>query len=307
MKATYEALVREYDTINKPYGVNVSVGAAPSTNINSGTSSRTVDIGGLPFVLDDNAREKKGINLSATATAFYSWRLGEATDLVAKGSVNVTKNIEDSEQDSLSFVLSPEVQTSFDRARFGIGPVLEYQLSGYDPYAFRYGIAAFAQVDLDATKRSTTQAKLLKQDYISEDFRDGYTFGLRNETEFKLSADTTATLISGFEREMTRRDFLDSNAFTVGAELSRHWDALGGIATTLGFEYRHQSFLGDYPLIAAPREDNRIKASVFISYDQFAFLGNKPSIGYEYVVNRSNVDMKEYVAHNFLIGVRKSF
>ncbi len=98
MKTTYATIVREYDAINKPYGVSVSVGAAPSTNINEGTSSRTVEIGGLPFVIDDDSRQKKGINLSASATAYYSFRLGETTDLVAKGSVFSNKNLEDSDR-----------------------------------------------------------------------------------------------------------------------------------------------------------------------------------------------------------------
>ncbi len=67
--------------------------------------------------------------------------------------------------------------------------MLEYQLRGYDAYALRYGIAAFAQVDIDRNLRSTTQAKILRQNYVSEDYRDGYAVSLRNEFEVLISND----------------------------------------------------------------------------------------------------------------------
>ena len=42
---------------------NLSLALAPDTNVNTSTSAQTVDIFGLPFQLDDQARAKSGIGV----------------------------------------------------------------------------------------------------------------------------------------------------------------------------------------------------------------------------------------------------
>ncbi len=73
---------------------SLSLALAPDTNVNTSTSAQTVDIFGLPFQLDDQARAKSGIGVVGTLTAeiqkplpHLKWIPGVATRLRVGGLV----------------------------------------------------------------------------------------------------------------------------------------------------------------------------------------------------------------------------
>lgn len=307
MLAAYEAFVDEYNAVNKPYGFSVSVGAVPSSNANSGASTDTVEIGGLSFELSDEAKAREGVNVMASASAYYLHHLGENVDLLGKGSVHLAKSLESRDRDELTFIASPEIQVQFDSARFGVGPLVEYQLSGYDAYALRYGIGGFYRRNFDHDISVAMQAKLLRQDYFEEDFRDGYKYAVQGSVGFALSASANGAFKLGYEKERTRRDYLDSDAYSLGFEVSNTWSQMADLTTNLSVQYRWQNFRGDYPLTGQPRKDERLTASISISHDKLQFWGISPSIGYEFIDNRSNLAIKSYTAHNFIVGVNRTF
>lgn len=307
MLAAYEAFIDEYNSINKPYGLSISVGAVPSSNVNNGTSTGTVEIGGLLFELSDDAKAHEGVNVTASVSAYYLHHLGENVDFLGKGAVHLSKSLETRDGDELTFIASPEVQVQFDSARFGVGPLVEYQLSGYDAYALRYGIGGFYRRNFRHDISLVVQAKLLRQDYFEDDFRDGHKYAFQGVVGLPLSASADGTFKLSYEREKTRRDYLDSDAYSVGFGLSNNWSGMAGLTTDLRVEYRWQNFRGDYPLTGYPRQDERLTASISISHEKLQFWGVSPSIGYEFIDNKSNVAIKSYTAHNFIIGVNRTF
>ena len=73
---------------------SLSLALAPDTNVNTSTSAQTVDIFGLPFQLDDEARAKSGIGVVGTFTSeiqrplrHLKWFPGSATRLRVGGLV----------------------------------------------------------------------------------------------------------------------------------------------------------------------------------------------------------------------------
>ncbi len=72
----------------KSWGIDVAVGVAPDTNINAGTASRTVNIYGLPFTLDDNARKQSGVGFAGSIGASYQIALDADTRLMVGGRFN---------------------------------------------------------------------------------------------------------------------------------------------------------------------------------------------------------------------------
>ncbi|WP_411037432.1 surface lipoprotein assembly modifier [Shinella sp. BYT-45] len=307
MRAAYEALVDEYNAVNKPYGLSISVGAVPSSNVNNGASTDTVDVGGLSFELSDDAKAREGVNVTATASVYYLHQLGENVDILGKGAVHLAKSLQSRDRDELTFIASPEVQIQFDSARFGAGPLVEYQLSGYDAYALRYGIGGFYRRNFDHDISLAMQAKLLRQDYFEDDFRDGHKYAFQGVVGFPLSASADGTFKFSYEKEKTKRDYLDSDAYSLGFGLSNTWSRMAGLTTNLSVQYRWQNFRGDYPLTGQPRQDGRLTASISISHEKLEFWGISPSIGYEFIDNKSNVAIKSYTAHNFIVGVNRTF
>ncbi|AIT81028.1 hypothetical protein JI59_15180 [Novosphingobium pentaromativorans US6-1] len=72
------ARFREAIRARRAWRFNVNIGIAPDTNINSATNKEQVDIFGLPFKLDDNARARSGIGMVAGGDASVRlWRFSK--------------------------------------------------------------------------------------------------------------------------------------------------------------------------------------------------------------------------------------
>jgi tetratricopeptide (TPR) repeat protein len=61
----------------KKWEAEISIAAAPDSNINAATTDDTVSLFGLPFVLDPTAQRKSGIGLSLAAGGTYRWQIAE--------------------------------------------------------------------------------------------------------------------------------------------------------------------------------------------------------------------------------------
>jgi outer membrane protein len=73
----------------RPFTFNTYVSAAPSTNVNNGSSLKTVyESNGAQIDIDPDSRKKSGIGFSTGASAGYSKRLGNNFSAVLGGSAN---------------------------------------------------------------------------------------------------------------------------------------------------------------------------------------------------------------------------
>tara|TARA_B100001179_G_scaffold228151_1_gene211789 strand:+ start:384 stop:1706 length:1323 start_codon:yes stop_codon:yes gene_type:complete len=306
LDATYKRYLDAYLKVHKPYGMKVSFGATPSTNANRGSAEETVDIGGLSFNLDDNAKAQEGVNLEATLSAFYLQQIGEDTDLLMQGAATLSKNTSSEDNDIVTLVASPQLQHRFDKGRFGIGPVAEYQFVGYAPYVARYGVAGSVSYKLTPDIIIQSQAKFVWQDYDKEDYRDGTKFTGLSRILFPVADQLTGDVSVRYEFERTQRDYLDSNLAGVGVGLTRKWERFD-LATSVSAEYAVREFDGNYPLAGYARKDEKLTLSVSASSNRFSIMGTRPSIGYEYVQNNSNIAIKSYNSHNILVGTKRSF
>lgn len=72
------ARFREAIRARRAWRFNFDIAIAPDTNINSATSKETVDLFGLPFKLDSNARAQSGVGLVASGDASVRiWRFAK--------------------------------------------------------------------------------------------------------------------------------------------------------------------------------------------------------------------------------------
>ena len=65
----------------KNWSYNFSIALAPDTNVNNGTSSKEADIFGLPFELNDDARQRSGTGVAVAASGEFAPRLGREVRL----------------------------------------------------------------------------------------------------------------------------------------------------------------------------------------------------------------------------------
>lgn len=307
VKQQYRRLKAEYENIYKPYGISLSMGAEPSTNINNGTAAKTVEVDGIRFLLDEDAQEHEGVNLSAELNGYYIHRLAEDIDLVAKGAIGFTKRLENADENILSLILAPELQWALERARWGLGPVLQYQEVGGESYIKRYGMGAFLLKNLKKNSSFLVRGQALRQDYTELDYRDGWRSNLDMRFKWRLGDSLSLSLLPGVELDRTQRRYLDYRAITLGGRIGRRFDALQGVYIELGASQRWQRYADEHPVFGKVRQDNRTVASLTFSHKRFKLFGVHPSIIFEHVRNHSNVDIYSYDANNLRFGISHAF
>ena len=76
----------------RPFTFSAYVSVAPSTNVNNGSSNKTIysPLFGADLDIDDESREQSGVGFSTGLSAGYSHRLGNDFSVVLGGGINAT-------------------------------------------------------------------------------------------------------------------------------------------------------------------------------------------------------------------------
>lgn len=307
VKADYEKLIESYDKTHKPYGVRVSVGAEPSSNINNGTQAETVSLAGYRFILDDEMRQREGVNITARAEAFYTHRLTEDMDVVIKTLSDLTKNVESDKSDIWSLQVAPSLRMLYPKGYVAAGPVLERIYLGYKPFMDRAGFEVGAMKLLSDRLRAAGQIRFLWQDYDELDYRDGNNLSFTAGLDLALTKRLRLSFTPAAQKEKTERDHLDFSSLTLGGTVSYKWPILGGLNTSLGAQYMWKDFRGDHFISGKPRLDRRRTFTVSLSSDKIQLFKVIPTIGLDIVRNDSSINIYQYDSVNMKFGLGKSF
>ena len=76
----------------RPFTFNAYVSVAPSTNVNNGSSNKTIysPLFGVDMNIDDDSREQSGVGFSTGVSAGYSHRLGNDFSVVLGGGASAS-------------------------------------------------------------------------------------------------------------------------------------------------------------------------------------------------------------------------
>ena len=114
------------DTIDarRPFSFNAYVSVAPSTNVNNGSSNKTIysPAFGADLDIDDQSREKSGVGFSTGLSAGYSHRLGNDFSVVLGAGVNANIYTE-SDYNSYNASQSAELRYLISGGFLGAGMV----------------------------------------------------------------------------------------------------------------------------------------------------------------------------------------
>lgn len=286
---------------NQPYGFSVSAALLPSSNFNRGSGQNSVGA----FEIDEDSKAQSGLGLSAGANAHYDFVSTDNDKVTVAISGNLKKYIATAEYDHLS--LSPTLTWShtFDDVTVSLGPTASYIWNGWEPYLLRYGIQGSVSKPLGTQDLVSATFAALKQDYVSLDYRDGYQLSgtLAIKHYFSPAANIVGTVGGTLER--TNRDHLDHNDLSVSLTVNQQWQ--GGLITSLFANYTNQDYLGNYPLIDEPRQDQAVQTGATISHRSINFAGFTPTLTYKYTRQLSNIAFHDYDSHDVSLGLSKNF
>lgn len=284
--------------------VRVKIALVPDTNINAATDDRTVELFGLPFSLNDAARERSGIGGLAEVNILNSHRLGGKTSLMSDLSLRHTEYDGSRFDDTILAAYSgPERAIKYGiismrvggfRRWFGQGAFnwgagvqarvfrrfnpnwsggLNTGLSwvGYDQNQARDGLSV--QIEPYVNRSIGTSGRLRIRFTFSEDF-----------AREKNQANVTYRYGVGFQRELPRHLLLDLHA-AVG---TRRFKAV------------------QFPF-GVRRKDDFYSAGATLTLREVRILGSALSVSYRYENSDSSVPLFSYARHRVEVGLTKEF
>ena len=290
------------------FGFNV--GIAPDSNINNATNAETVDINlgpfALPLTLNDDARSKSGIGITANLTAAARLPVGETVNLLVEADAN-TVNYEGSSADDyqMQIAAGPEFQLG-EAMRASVQFVGTQRWYGGEKLARNYGIRGDLQFDLREGGALAVRADAQRSDFFESDGFDGWSYGATVSYERGISKSFSLST-TAFVR---RNDFV--------GPANANWS--GGVIVGIGGELPAgfnvgASATGSYAKFDSPdylfsfdrREDVRYGARAVVGNRRVKVLGFSPSLEYNYSHNDSNYTLYESDRHRVEFKLARYF
>jgi tetratricopeptide (TPR) repeat protein len=308
----YEAQgIRSFiDTIDarRPFTFNAYVSVAPSTNVNNGSSNKTIyaPLWGVDMDIDDDSREQSGIGFSTGLSAGYSRRLGNDFSLVLGGGFNASIYT-DSSYNMYGASQSAELRYLLTGGFLGAGLVASENMKndeiGLSYYS--YGPRVSLQKALTPQDRINLSSVYEWRTYPDTSTSDGTALMIDGSWNHAFDSSLTASLSAGYDRIKTELDFTSYETYSGGFGLYKELSK--GITVDLNGEVRFSEFDAMHPIAGVVREDTRLIGTVAITKRDFNIWGYAPAIEYTYVYNDSNISLYEFDSHAVDFRLSKNF
>lgn len=274
---------------SRPYGVNVELGIAPDSNVNQATTSRTLDIGGFPLVLDDSGRATSGIGLTGTVDAYATLPLASGASLVSRiaGAGNFYRQGRFNDI-IVSASSGPEVALG----RAVVRPAVSYSWRQVGGSRYSQGLGGSLQVLAPAGKSGQIGGSLSISDQrfrIPE--QDGLQLAATASYEEALSPRLYGRLEATVQRSEAKAEAYASTSFGGGASLSRDF---GAATIYVRAAYLRTDGDGPFALFGAARHDNRIDLSLGASWKRWTIAGMAPVVRVQQTFNDSPLELYSF-------------
>lgn len=311
----YEAQgIRSFiDTIDarRPFTFNAYVSVAPSTNVNNGSSNKTIyaPLWGVDMDIDDISREQSGIGFSTGLSAGYSHRLGNDFSVVLGGGINASVYTDD-DYNRYGASQSAELRYLLTGGFLGAGLVTSQNYS-YDIYAqdhefyYSYGPRVSLQKAISPQNRLNLSSVYEWRDYEIGSSSNGTALMVDGSWNHAFDSSLTASLGAGYDRIKTEIDFTSYETYSGRFGLYRELPK--GITVDLNGEVRFSEFDAMHPIAGVTRKDTRLTGTVALTKRDFNIWGYAPSLEYTYVYNDSNISLYEFDSHALDFRLSKDF
>lgn len=292
----------------KRWELEVSVGLAPDSNINSATNDRTVDVnlGGatLPLELDEVARRRSGVGQTTVVSGSY--RLGSADGLAWRfegdaSAVNYGGTIAD---DVLALAAAgPEWRNG--GGRVALAAIAGQRWYGGDMAQQLIGGRASAQRELSAGARAAAQLDVRWIESGISPAYDGWAV-TGSATYEQVVRRSLVASVSAFARWEPLRSAAYSNmeagiAAGIGGELP--WGINGGVSVGVS-RAEYDAIL---PIFDRLRREWRVNGRVYAGFRSVRIAGFSPSLAYSYTGNYATIGLYDVNRHRLEFQLARFF
>ena len=311
----YEAQgIRSFiDTIDarRPFSFSAYISAAPSTNVNNGSSKKTIysPVFGADLDIDDESREQSGVGFSTGLSAGYSHRLGNDFSVVLGGGINASIYTDD-DYNSFNASQSAELRYLIANGFLGAGMVASenrsYDISQQEnDFYYSYGPRVSLQKAISPKDRINFSSVYEWRKYDINPQSDGTALMIDGSWSHAFDSSLTASLSAGYDQIETGIDYNSFETYSGGFGLYKELPK--GITVNLNGELRLSEFDAMHPIAGIVREDRRYMGSIAFTKRDFNIWGYAPAIEYTYIYNDSNISIYEFDSHAIDFKLSKDF
>ena len=288
----------------KRWSLHVSAAMLPETNAVRRTDSRTVQIGGATFRLNEDAREAPGVGAQLAAGAAFSPTI--ADDVRGHFALSsAAKLYEKSRWNDISLIGELGLTRLFDGGSLSGGLRAGRRWAGSE--GFQSSVGPWVSFDRRTSNRIRIRLRT-NLDYRKHDERDdldGWRFAVNSSVRYALDSRTVLEAGPYFDVIEARKDYRSSRLVGLSGGVSRAFKK--GIFVSVSASVQSQRYRAEDPLFGTRREDSAFRLSGKIVNSSLKFGGFAPYVGYSYERNRSNISLYEYQNHGLLMGLSRDF
>ena len=308
----------QYVQSRNPFRTDIHFSVQPSSNINNGSKSDSLVIGGLAFALNGDARALSGVEISygfsttykKQTSADHKWYLGFKLDarnyVLSAAAKRLAPGQRASDYAYVSTELSFGSTKILDQGRGALdfnlavgrnwygGAVLgdfarisvSRMFSQTASTQSRYKVSVTRQLRKDNALRSSTQVAVAG--HWAKAFNNG------SVLRWNVGAQTTSSALASVAHK----------GFSAGASLSPKKDLFGARVTySLNLVARRD----DLPTFGVLRSDNKVSAGVSLFFSKADYYGFAPNLSFVATRNQSNIALYDTVNYGLSLGLRSTF
>ena len=320
-RASQTALRQDFAQVRKtnPLALRLSFSTAPNNNVNNGSSSDTITIFGLPFVLSPDARALSGIEVSAGVDLKYrlSQSQNRATDVglklfgrTFKLSNTAQAAAPDVSGSDFSFALAEAFLMQTRRFRNTSGPTTIIVTAGKNwfgaaPYTCYGRLTAAQNFQLAATTGLVIAGGYEYQILISGGGTPSNIFTLGTTVSHRLQNRDALSLSLRLQETTSPDANLEYTSVRAGARYGFGRPVLGThISLSVSAEKRDYD-VSVYDL--AGRHDLTLSAGATMVFPGISYFGFSPSLSAEASRTQSNVSLFDRDSVAVRLGVQSNF
>jgi outer membrane protein len=296
----YRSMIRA----RKPWSFGLQFGIAPDSNINQGTSSRTVDLFGLPFELADSARKRSGLGQTIASQAAVRLRMAPLWDMTVQTSARMVNFSGKSSDDFIaSAAVGPE--TKLGDWRIGLAATGAQRWYGGSAATRLMGVRLGASRSLGASQQIDLSLHGRKVENFFNNGYDGWQLGATADYAFALGSSWRASV--GLFGKYEPLQLASLSNHELGVNLGMSAELPWGLNTDVSAQASRLWFHAALPAFAVRRDDWRVDVTAQIGLRTLRLGGFSPAVAYSFSMTESDIPLYAYDRHRFQFTVARYF
>lgn len=303
VKANVDAYLAQI-RMAKDWSYSVSVAIAPDTNVNGASTSREVDIYGLPFRLSDDARQKSGIGAAVDASVEYAPKIAPNGRLRI-GAALQRREYDGSQFDDMTLALQAGPRFVFPKWDISmLGTGFRRWYAG-EAYASSLGSRMEATHYVGARTVLNGTLGVLRIEDERDDARSRWVYTASLGGIRQLSQTSAVTLRFGVNRQNAKEGAYSNWSGVISAGYFRELPA--GFSVYLEPSFSFTNYDAPLPAFGKERSDKVGTLTAAILNRRIVFWRFTPRVAYSYSKADSNIDLYDYDRHRVEIGLTTVF